>query len=112
MDQETRSQMTGSMEDKVLNRRSTLKALFGLAAVAVGATAILAPSAAEAAPVSPTPAPAPAAKDAEIGRDADLPASEPTQYYYRRRYVRRRVYYVRPRRRVYYRRRYVRRIYW
>lgn len=101
------SQETKLMEDKVLDRRSTLKALFGLAAVAVGATAILAPGAAEAAPVTPMPA----AKDAEAGRDADLPSAEPTQYYYRRRVYRRR-YVYRPRRRVYYRRRYVRRVYW
>lgn len=105
MDQETKR-----MEDKVLDRRSTLKALFGLAAVAAGATAILMPGAAEAAPVTPTPAAKPATKESELGKDAELPASEPTQYYYRRRYYRRRVYY-RPRR-VYYRRRYVRRIYW
>jgi hypothetical protein len=99
------------VEDKVLDRRSTLKALFGLAAVAVGAAVIMAPGAAEAAPVTPTPAPKPAAKDAEAGRDADLPSAEPTQYYYRRRVYRRR-YIYRPRRRVYYRRRYVRRVYW
>ena len=104
MDQETKL-----AEDKILNRRSTLKALFGLAAVAVGATAILAPGAAEAAPL--TPAAKPPAKDAEAGSDADLPKAEPTQYYYRRRVYRRR-YIYRPRRRVYYRRRYVRRVYW
>lgn len=107
MDQETTR-----MEDKVLDRRSTLRALFGLAAVAAGATAILMPGAAEAAPVAPTPAAKPAAKEPELGKDAELPASEPTQYYYRRRYYRPRRVYYRPRR-VYYRRRYVRRrIYW
>lgn len=68
------------------------------------------PNQAEAAPLATTPE-APA-KDAEIGRDSDLPKAEPT-YYYRRRYYarpRRRVYYYRPRR--VYRRRYIRRIYW
>ncbi len=113
MDQET-----GRVEDKVLNRRSTLKALFGLAAVAVGATAILMPAAAEAAPLAP-PVPEPKSPaEPEIAKDSELPAAEPTQYYYRRRVYRRRVYY-RPRRRVYYRprrvyyrRRYIRRVYY
>lgn len=107
MDQETRP-----VEDKILNRRSALKAFFGFAAVAVGATAILAPGAAEAAPLTPTPAAKPVAKDADVGRDEDLPKADPTQYYYRRRVYRRRRYIYRPRRRVYYRRRYVRRVYW
>ena len=42
-------------EDKILDRRSALKALFGLAAVAAGASVIMAPGAAEAAPVAPSP---------------------------------------------------------
>ncbi|HRE21695.1 MAG TPA: twin-arginine translocation signal domain-containing protein [Rhabdaerophilum sp.] len=103
-------------EDKIIDRRSALKALFGLAAVAAGASVIMAPGAAEAAPVAPSPAPAPATpKQPEMAKDADLPPSDPTQYYYYRRrrprYVVRRRYYVRPRR-VYRRRVYVRRIYW
>lgn len=107
MDMETRA-----LEDKVLDRRSTLRALFGLAAVAVGATAILAPAAAEAATPAPTPAPAASVKDSETAKDSELPKADPTYYYRRRRvyYRPRRVYY-RPRR-VYYRRRYVRRVYW
>jgi hypothetical protein len=96
-----------STDDRILNRRSTLKALFGLAAVAVGATAILTTGAAEAAPLVPK-----APKEPEMAKDSELPESEPTQYYYRRRrrvFVRRR-YYYRPRR--VYRRRYIRRRYW
>lgn len=99
-------------EDKILDRRSALKALFGLAAVAAGASVIMAPGAAEAASLTPSPAPA-TPKQPEMAKDSDLPPSDPTQYYYYRRrprYYRRR-YYYRPRR-VYRRRVYVRRIYW
>ena len=102
-----------SAEDqKILNRRATLKALFGLAVVAAGAGALMTPNQAEAAPLLKTPEAPAATNDAEIGRDSDLPKAEPTYYYRRRYYVRprRRVYYYRPRR--VYRRRYVRRIYW
>lgn len=106
-------QKTTRTEDKALDRRSALRALFGLAAVAVGATAIMVPGAAQAAPLTPTPTPA-APKEPDAAQDKDLPQAEPTQYYYRRRVYRRR-YYRRPiyRRRVYYRRRrYIRRMYY
>ena len=65
-------------EDKILDRRSALKALFGLAAVAAGASVIMAPGAAEAAPVAPSPAPA-TPKQPEMAKDSDLPPSDPTR---------------------------------
>lgn len=102
-------------DDTRMNRRGMLKALLGLAAVAAGVTTLAAPNVAEAAPLTPQPQATP---DAEtMAKDENLPASEPTQYYYRRRVYRRPVYrrrYVRPRyyyRRPVYRRRYVRRVY-
>lgn len=107
-------------ESNRLDRRGALRALFGLAVVAAGGAALLAPSQAEAAPATPSPeglmpeATPAAAQD--MASDADLPEAEKTQYYYyRRRYrprrvvyvrpVRRRVVYVRPRRVYYVRRR-------
>lgn len=99
-------------EDKTLDRRSALRALFGFAVVAAGAAALLTPNAAEASPaVHPelpaTPQPEPAAAD--LARDEDLPDVELTYHRYWHRPYRRRVvvYRRRPvyRRRVYYRRR-------
>lgn len=112
MDQETKR-----AEEKVLDRRSALKAMFGLAAVAVGAATLMVPGAAEAATIAPGVTPT-APKEPDAARDEDLPDSEPTQYYYRRRVYRRRHYRPAYRRRYYhrprrvYRRRYIRRIYY
>ncbi|MFY8112881.1 MAG: hypothetical protein ACOVOC_01640 [Rhabdaerophilum sp.] len=110
-------------EQSRLDRRGALKALFGLAVVAAGATALMAPTAAEAAPALNPEGALPEAEPAglqDMAPDSELPESEQTQYYYYRRPVRRRVVYyrpvrrrrvvyVRPRRRVYYVRR---RRYW
>ncbi|MCZ8183196.1 MAG: hypothetical protein O9322_09525 [Beijerinckiaceae bacterium] len=109
-------------EKSRLDRRGALKALFGFAVVAAGATALMAPTAAEAAPALKPEGALPEAEPAglqDMAPDSELPESEQTQYYYYRRPVRRRVVYyrpvrrrvvyVRPRRRVYYVRR---RRYW
>jgi len=108
-----------------MERRNFLKALLGVAGAAAAVT-MIAPQAAEAAPL-PTPEPMPATDQAAeanlIGKDDELPEADQTQYYVRRRYYRpRRVYvvrrrYYRPRRRVYVVRRRrpiyrVRRVYW
>lgn len=107
-------------ETSRLDRRGALRALFGLAVVAAGGAALLAPSQAEAAPaIAPEGLEPEPVSAVETGTDANLPEAEQTQYIYyrrpRRRVVyyrpvrRRRVVYVRPRRRVYYVRR---RRYW
>jgi hypothetical protein len=104
-------------KDRALDRRAALRALLGLAAVTMGATALLIPGKAEAAPATAPAIPeAPkfdpvAEPAADMARDEDLPAAELTYHrYWHRPYRRRVVVYRRPRRvyrrRVYYRRRY------
>jgi hypothetical protein len=113
--------MIETRTNPALDRRGALKALLGLAAITAGAGTLLMPAAAEAAFLGPKADETPEANPAnpDIARDDDLPASEPTQYYYYRRrrvYRPRRVYY-RPRRAYYYRprrvyrRRHIRRVY-
>lgn len=93
-------------EEITRSRRGFMASLLGLAAVAaVGGSALLAPTSAEAAVPPPAPGPAKAPEAApEVAPERELPKHEPT-YWVRRRYYRprRRVVYVRPRR--YYRRR-------
>lgn len=106
-------------EDRILSRRTALKALLGIVGVAAGATALLGAGAAEAATPVPEIAPLNAEPAAAMAPDEALPESVETQYYYYRRrpryVVRRRPVYRRPiyRRRVYrpVRRRYIRRVY-
>jgi hypothetical protein len=97
-------------QTETLHRRGLLKALLGLTAVAVGGGVLLGSGSAEAAPL-PKPEIAPEQPDvASAKSEADLPETDPVQYYYRRRVYRRRYVrrvYRRPvyRRRVYRRRR-------
>jgi hypothetical protein len=98
-----------------MDRRSFVKAFFGLAAVAATASALV-PTAAEAAPLPVIPPIKPQDEaertETDYRPDVDgLPTTENAQYYYRRRRFRRRVFgrrrifrrrFYRPRRRVYY----------
>lgn len=92
------------METKEIGRRGVLRMLLGLGAVAAGAGILMMPGTAEAAtPATAEPEPIDVATD--MAPESELPETELTQYYYRRRrpvYVRRRVVYVRPRPRVVY----------
>ncbi len=104
-----------------MDRRAFVRGLFGVAA-AVAVVGVLTPETAEAAPM---PVASPDVPKTEAERtegdyrpDVDgLPTTEKAQYYYRRRYRRRRVFYRRRRviyrrRRVYYRPVYRRPVYY
>ena len=95
-----------SKPEKSMDRRGALKALFGFVAVATGASIVLGAGEAAAATANAGPQPAVEPVKADMASDDTLPESVETQYYYRRRVVRRRVY-----RRPVYRRRVYRPVY-